>query len=469
MEDTKNLVSELQRKLATLGSELAANARQLKQAQAELKIAKARADDAEKTQKELQAEGIGLMRSLDEMRPKIVELTDEKLMLSEKAQSLENTIHARDNVIAQLEASLEELRDEKVSIERDRDGLRSALEGERAALQKDSTELQQAYSELQAQLTATRKSVQDLEDERDKLRQVANSNVEEIRRLVDSVQSQTAQINALRTELAERTRAQNEASEFLGRAQAEMETLRAELAQKDEELERLREAASASASASDASSHVDQSQQSLDAEMLSALKQQHALELSAAHQQVRSLETSVFNAEAQVHTLQRQLAALEDELAQLRPLQPSSRAPSAQVLPKRTVSRTAGHSDDLRRASFQSHRPAVASPPVALSAFEGLSPETRHKRKVSLSMLKARIDSEVAASSHTPRPSSRSSRSFASSPGSKPGGLPVVVEPPSQSSSPPSHIHTHPAKRPIFMDESHIFWCHSCQGDLVVL
>ncbi|TBU34435.1 hypothetical protein BD309DRAFT_640915 [Dichomitus squalens] len=466
MEGNKNIVSELQQKHAALGSELAANARQLKQVQAELKAAKARAEDAEKTQKELQAEGIGLMRSLDEMRPKIVELTDEKLMLSEKVESLEKTVHARDNVIAQLETSLEELRDEKVSIERDRDGLRSALESERSALQKDSTELQQAYSELQAELTTARKSVLDLEDERDKLRQVANSNVEEVRRLMDSLQSRTAQINALRTELAERTQAQNEASEFLGRAQAEMETLRAELAQKDEELERLREAASASTPPS----HADESQsQSLDAEMLSALKQQHALELSAAHQQVRSLESSVFNAEAQVHALQRQLALLEDELAQLRPLRQSSRTSSTQALPKRTVGRPAGHSDDLRRASFQSHRPAEISPPATISAFEGLSPETRHKRKVSLSMLKARIDSEVAASSHTPRPVSRSSRSFASSPGSKPGGLPVVVEPPSESSRPPSRVHAHPAKRPVFMDESHIFWCHSCQGDLVVL
>ena len=63
---------------------------------------------------------------------------------------------------------------------------------------------------------ATRKGVQDLdlEDERDKLRQVVDSNIEKIRRLVDSVQPQTAQINALETELVVRTRAQNEASDF---------------------------------------------------------------------------------------------------------------------------------------------------------------------------------------------------------------------------------------------------------------
>ena len=61
------------------------------------------------------------------------------------------------------------------SIEQDRDDLPSALKGECDALQKDSTELEQAYSELQAQLTATRKSVQDLKDDRGKLRQDVDS------------------------------------------------------------------------------------------------------------------------------------------------------------------------------------------------------------------------------------------------------------------------------------------------------
>ncbi len=43
-------------------------------------------------------------------------------------------------------------------------------------------------------------------------------------------------------------------------------------------------------------------------------KQQHALELSAANSKVRALETSVFNTEARVHALQRQVSVLENEL-----------------------------------------------------------------------------------------------------------------------------------------------------------
>ncbi|KAI0375474.1 hypothetical protein BV20DRAFT_1040849 [Pilatotrama ljubarskyi] len=459
VEGGKNLVAELQQKLAALSSELSLNARQLKQVQAELRVATSRAEDAEKTQKELQAEGIGLMRSLDEMRPKIVELTDAKLMLSEKVDSLEKTVQSRDSVIAQLETDIEELRQQKESAEQERVRLQAALDAERDSQVKDSSELQHAYSDLQTELAAARKEVQDLEDERNKLRQVSNSNVEEIRRLTDSLHSKSTQLTTLRSELGEQAQAQAQAQEFLSRAQSEMESLRTELAQKDEELERIREALSTPPSRAGT--------QSLDEEMLNALKQQHDLELSEAQSQVRALQTALFKTEAQVHALQRQISALEDELAHFRSHpRPPSRNSAQQPLPRRTSSRTVEHSDDLRRASFGSHRPTALAPSQTASAFDGLSPETRHKRKVSLSMLKARIDSEVAASSTVSRPSSRNSKNIAS-PAHRSSGLPAVIEPPSQPATPPPHAQA--PKRPVFMDESHIFWCHSCQGDLVVL
>ena len=220
--------------------------------------------------------------------------------------------------------------------------------------------------------------------------------------------------------------------------------------------------------------------------MLSALRQQHALELSTAESRSRALQTAVFDAEAQVHALQRQVGALEDELAQLRPLRPLSRGsshgtghghahahgPGAQSS-RRPAARAVDRSDDLRRASFSSLRQSGGaggpSPPPARSAFEGLSAEARHKRKVSLSMLKARIESEVAASSHMPRPGTKHPHAHSHSPHGKAVGLPAVIEPPSQPATPPPHTHLANPKRPVFMDESHIFWCHSCQGDLVVL
>ena len=76
-----------------------------------------------------------------------------------------------------------------------------------------------------------------------------------------------------------------------------------------------------------------------------------------------------------------------------------------------------------------------------------MSLETLHKRKVSLSMLKARIDSEVKS---------------------------VSSQPPSRALSPVySDTDPHPVAphyRPQFLNETHdVFWCHSCNGDLVIL
>jgi len=47
----------------------------------------------------------------------------------------------------------------------------------------------------------------------------------------------------------------------------------------------------------------------------------------------------------------------------------------------------------------------------------------------------------------------------------------TVQEPRSRPGTPHSH-HSHSyyaAKKPQFLDEAHVFWCHACQGDLVIL
>lgn len=165
---------------------------------------------------------------------------------------------------------------------------------------------------------------------------------------------------------------------------------------------------------------------SLDDEMLSSMKQQHTLELSALQSQIRTLETSLFNAEARGHAMQKELTALQDKWTQ-RSFSPASHQ-------SRPSSR-----NDLRRSLKGSNASLSRS-----LVDQKLSPEARHKRKVSLSMLKARIESESVA-----RVSSR---------------------PPSRALSP---LHEPPEGRPVhrpqFLDESHVFWCHSCRGDLVVL
>ncbi|KAI0931438.1 hypothetical protein AcW2_000329 [Taiwanofungus camphoratus] len=447
--EKENAVAELEQGLATIATQLTAGARQLQQAQLELKNANRRAEEAERIQKELQAEGVGLMRSLDEMRPKIIELTDVKLNLGEQVESLETALRSRDATVAQLETNLEELRHEKENVERQRQELSVALEKERSSSDESTAELQKAYAGLQSELEETRAIIHDLESERTNYHQMADRHFAEVDRLTSSLQSHMEQLASLRNELDERQRAQDEAQDFLERAHGETEALRAELLSRGEEIERLREAASLPSTPGP---------HSLDEEMLSALKQQHSLEMSTAQSHMRTLETSVFQADARAHALQKQVAALEDQLAHLRS---SSRTSQRSQLPQRPLSRNVDHSDDLRRASFTSHRPSShLAPPSNLPSFDGLTPETRHKRRVSLGMLKARIDSEVAASSTASRPSSR-----IASHGEEYTGLPTVVEPGSRSGSPHSQV----LRKPQFLDDAHIFWCHSCQGDLVIL
>jgi len=181
--------------------------------------------------------------------------------------------------------------------------------------------------------------------------------------------------------------------------------------------------------------------------MLSSIKQQHALELSTAQSQIRSLETSLFEADARSHTLTKQIAALEDQLASRLPARPFS--PS---VPSRPSSRGARSIAEQRPA----YKPSGLSRPIY---EQNLSPETLHKRKTSLSMLKARIDSELAAAAakatSTSNPTSRALSPVSSS------------EKLSQPNKSVSNLHHH--VRPQFLDDSHIFWCSSCRGDLVIL
>lgn len=432
--------NELQKKLSQTVSELNTSVRALQQAQAELKAANRRADEAEKIQSNLQTEGTALMRSLEEMRPKIVELTDAKLELGEKVGGLTRTLKARDDHIAQLELALEELREKHESAEDKRRELDTALEKERTSSQMSATELQKGYSALQKELDELRATTRNLEGERSEYRQLASRHLQEVDRLSASAQTHSDQIASLRRELDERKQDQEEAQDLLTRAQGELEVIQDELSAKVEEIERLREAVTRPTTPGTAS---------LDGEMLSALRQQHSLELSAAQSEIRALETSVYQAEAKSHALQKQVAELEDQLLHGHP---NSRTAQR---PPRVANRNIDPSDELRRASFNSVRPTTnpLRPTSPLSSFEGLSAETRHKRRVSLGMLKARIDSEAAAAkSHPPSRASPAQRIAA---------LPTVVE--------PSTVPQSPKRTSQYLDDSHIFWCHSCQGDLVIL
>ena len=448
LDSSRKAQAQLQEQLKLAVVELSSHARQLQQAQAELKHANRRVEEAEQIQMNLQAEGTTLIRSLDEMRPKIVELTGTKLELSERVGSLEHALRSRDSVIAQLESTVDELQHKCEVSEKQRQEVIGRLESELSSTHTNSIEIQTAYTELQAQLDRARADAQALDLDRLRHSQDSSRYMEELDRSTTSSRVQKEEISSLRRQLDERRRAEEEEQEFLERAQSEIENLRLELTAKDEELERLRDFAINSAPTSGVP-------RSLDDEMLSSMQQSHALDLSAAQSKNRELETAVFEAQAKTHALQKQVNALEEQLAQARATPVPPGRPFSPGVPSRPSSRNVDRSD-LRRVSLNSRRPSVlVPPPLARSVFDvGLSPDARHKRQISLSMLKARIDSEMAAASAAgSRPPSRALSPVAS--------LSTISEPITRKIS--------SQRRPQFLDESHVFWCHSCRGDLVVL
>ncbi|KAG1885987.1 hypothetical protein F4604DRAFT_1877944 [Suillus subluteus] len=394
-------IKQLQQKLGEVASELSSSDRALQNTHSDLR-------EAERTQKDLQTEGTRLIQSLDEMRPKFVELTSTKMDLMERIDKLEHEKNSRDTFISKLENALSEAMEREAEAAQDE-----------ASLQQSIIELQQGYAELQAEL--------DLEGDRTQLRQVEARQLEIIDRL--SVES-------------------DQHSQVMSRLENldEEHPLRAELNAKDDEIEHIR-----------TSSSDEDAPRSLDDEMIGALRVQHAMDLSNANSQIRALETAVFEAQAKSHSLQKQISVLEDQLAQQRSTSRATSRPFSPGVPGRPSSRTFNPTD-LRRGSF-SHRSSNLAPPSPRTVFDvGLSPETRHKRQVSLGMLKARIDSEVAASAG----GYPSSRQLSPVPQGDEG---ISGREPDSPSWHAQHIH----RRPQFMDESHIFWCHSCDGELVIL
>ncbi|KAF8640607.1 hypothetical protein AX17_000268 [Amanita inopinata Kibby_2008] len=440
VEKAESSILELRGMLDKAASELATQARQLQILNGDLRAAIRRADEAERIQKDLQNEGTNLMRSLDEMRPKIVELTSEKLNLTEKVESLELSLRDRESVIAQLESSLEEARIQLSQTSEQWQAKWAQRDAEHVQALSATSDIQKAHDELQDQLDNALGSLRNLESERATHHQELTRMSNAMERLKATITTQKGELSALKKDAESRSLAQEEAREFLDRAQDEIERLQSELDTREEECERLRKYASSPKS--------DESH-SLNDELLDTLRQQHALDLSAAQSQIRALEDSVFNAGAKTHTLQKQVAFLEDQISHSH-IAARVGHRSFSPAPSRPASR---NESDLRRSSFGSHRASnLAAPPLSRPAFDqDLSPETRHKRKISLSMLKARIDSEMAAA--TSQASSR--------PLSPVNSLPSNS---SQAGSPPPHI-----RRPRFLDESHVFWCSSCRGDLVVL
>lgn len=432
---TKEALSKSQTEVSRLTNEHIASMRSLQTAQAEARAASRRADEAERTQGELQAESARLLTALEEVRPRVVELQDARMALTEKVNALEARVRERDAVIASLEADTHEAHARAEAAEEQLREAQALQERERAQAQDTTDELQRGYAELQTELEEARSAVRDLEVERASNRQLVSRQAAEIDSWSSERRALRDELSAVRREADEAKLAHAEQEEFLERARTEAESLRTELEARTEEL---------AATVAERSGPMSPG---LGEELLSSVRAQHGLELSAAQSQIRALQTQLFEADARVHSLQRQLAAAEDARGK-RPFSPDLSRP---------VSRAARtSSDELRRTSLSRRVSGgvAGGAPLQQNAFSAglnISPETRHKRKVSLGMLKARIDSEVAAAVAS-------------------GVTSRVVSPGMHAQSPALEtVKEDGAAKPQFLDESHIFWCSSCRGELVIL
>ncbi|KAF8583620.1 hypothetical protein K439DRAFT_1203510 [Ramaria rubella] len=469
---TETTLTALQQELTHASSELASHARQLHVAQAEVASAQRRAEDREGAQRSLQAENSGLLAQLEEVRPKVVELSNKSAADEERIWDAEKRVRGLEAEVADLEGRLED----SERGQKDAKARAGVLEGERERDElrwgKELKDLQDAYAGVVRELEEVRARATRVESElalQKVTMQTARREQEHWRGVAEE---RAAEAEAAKEEMGARRRAEEDALQIMERSQAEVEALRDQLALREDELARLREGEGASSS-QPTSPH--QRHETLGDEVLSAVRQQHALDLSTAHSRIRALETEVFDAQAAAHSFQRRVAALEDELLQSR-VHTRTRTP-----PPRSSSFGLA---DSRRHSVSSTRPhtpsslsRVSTPMHPRPVYEdNLSAETRHKRKISLGMLKARIESERAAAEHaqgltlsrvaSPSPLARVVIAEAEEDGAR---TPRTTGSEVHSTS-HSHSGTGTGKRAgQFLDETHVFWCHSCRGDLVVL
>lgn len=202
------IIAGLNAQLAQAATEINNQRRQAQSLQTDLRTAQRRLDDAEKIQQRLQNEGTNLMRSLDELRPKVVELTEDKIQLSEKVAQLERALRDRDSVISNLETSLEEARQESEKTQAEWRTKLSKAEQERSEAATSSSEMEKSFSELQKELENALDSIRALESERQSLRQETQTRLREVEQLSNTSRSQAAEITKLQYELNERRAAQ---------------------------------------------------------------------------------------------------------------------------------------------------------------------------------------------------------------------------------------------------------------------
>jgi len=468
--NSQNELESHRQLLITAQKELTQANSQVQHEIASAAVAARRANEAESSQQQLQSENVELMQSLNEMRPKVVELTEDKMTLTDEVDRLLRSVRVLNGTIAQLEAAVSDSRKEFDEARRNFEESEARWITEGTELNRQVQDLERAYGDMEGELRNSRASVQELDAERSSHRKAVVQYEETLERLQSSSVAGEAELGNLRQLLGESQQADREVGDLLAQARTELETLRADASAKEEEIMRLKDRLAIQSDPPTPSPNGHRSRTSIGDEMLVAVQQQHAIELSETRSQIRSLQNGIYSEQSRTHALQKQIAALENELASLRlaapptsPFRATASSSGLRLTRTHSVqSITSNHSNPASTRGMPSRLATVPRPGINPFDETSLPPDTRHKRKVSLSMLKARMESErglfvpvtgLAGAS----PSSRSA-------------VLAPLEETSPSGSPPlTTKDLYEADHSQFRDEAHIFWCHACSGDLVVL
>lgn len=453
-------LQNLQTNSASQAAKLTDLEHRLQHAQSDAQSSFRRAEDAERSHRNLQNENVGLMASLNEMRPKLVELTEEKLNLTDRVGVLEAQKRELKATVGKVEEELDGARAQAETLTQEREKGESAKATEVERLKREIEETKTHATHVEDEHQGALASVRDLEAERGIHRQAVERYQHEIDRLDAELAALRGQMGILQGEAVE-AQAQHEQAlsaledtrVVLERSNTEIESLRGEVVAHEEEAARLKEKLAAATTTPEPSpkSHGVR-KASLGQEILAV---EDSIGLSAAKGRVRALEAEVFDEQAKGHTLQKRIQELEHELS-TRPkvLVPKNSTnghanhtylPHSQPSLPKISSSASQHSHTSEKANGNAHSDTLP----ANAIDEGLAPEQRHKRRVSLHMLKARIEGELMP---------RASRGVSTLEPTEEEGQHSDVERPK----------TVP-RRPQFMDENHVFWCSCCRGDLVVL
>ncbi|KAK0466295.1 uncharacterized protein EV420DRAFT_1617576 [Desarmillaria tabescens] len=404
----------------------------------------------------------------------------EKTALNHETVALRSEIDSTQRDIALLQEKLTQAAVELASSNRQlqaaqnelKNAKRRAEEAERIQtdLQSEGTNLMQSLAEMRPKIVELTGAKLELSDKVDSLEATLRSRdatIAQLEATLDEGQDQKEQAELKWSEvLARHEKERLSEQEAANKIQKTFTELQDEL-----------ESAFASIRALEAERsgyHHDTTRQLQEIEHLNQSTVAQAQELAALRQEIAERnnvredeEEFISQAQSEIEDLRQAIETKDEEIERLLAAANSSSGPEG---PRSLDDEIVGALEDqlgLRPRSFSPipSRPSSRgsaidpAPSVFQLAPRGLSPETRHKRKVSLSMLKARIESESAAGLFHP-----ASRNLSPVPSESSHGRDSQP-----SSPPPNHPHHHPTPRPQFLDDSHVFWCHSCRGDLVIL